>query len=161
MTIIRVGGIDPGLIHTGIVGITLDSQKRSISVLHHIVDGPDVDAVVRHFTPPSVMHDSQIFIEKYRDRGTVFETHKEMRAFETHINVALKNAKLLDNTGVKKVVTDRMLEIIVGSLPTTNHRDLEAAARIGLYGALKDPAANSVVYHALIDHLGGRSWQRQ
>jgi hypothetical protein len=152
MTIIRVGGIDPGLIHTGIVGITLDSQKRSISVLHHIVDGPDVDAVVRHFTPPSVMHDSQIFIEKYRDRGTVFETH---------INVALKNAKLLDNTGVKKVVTDRMLEIIVGSLPTTNHRDLEAAARIGLYGALKDPAANSVVYHALIDHLGGRSWQRQ
>jgi hypothetical protein len=158
MTIVHIAGIDPGIVHTGLVGITLDSEERTIRVLHHVVEGTDVNEVMKYFSPP--LEGAQVFIEKYRDRGTVFNTHTKMRAFELALKNALKGSVLLDNTGVKKVVTRHMLDALVGKLPATNHQDLESAARIALYGALKDPASNSVIYHALVSHVGGRPWQR-
>jgi hypothetical protein len=160
VTIVHISGVDPGLVNTGIVGITLDSDKKTIRVLHHVLQGTDLDAALRHFTYPSLMADSRIFIEKYRDRGTSFTTHSEMRAFETKLKGVLPQSVVLDNTGVKKVVTGKMLDAIVGKLPTTNHRDLESAARIAIAGALKDPVDNRVFYEALTAHKEGQPWAR-
>ena len=103
-----------------------------------------------------------VFVEKYEDRGTTFTTHSEMRAFETQLKRLVPHIVLLSNAGVKKVVKDDMLERLhCLNFPTTNHRDLQAAARIGIYGALKDPAANSLIYQYLIDSVRGESWQIQ
>ncbi|URM86405.1 hypothetical protein SEA_GSHELBY23_8 [Microbacterium phage Gshelby23] len=158
MSIIHLGGVDPGLVHTGLVSIRADSQKRTCTVLTEIIDGPDVERV--QSLSSVVLKGAQIFVEKYEDRGTVFSTHSDMRVFETKVMAALPHAKLLSNTGVKKVITDQMLDAIVGDLPTTNHKDLESAARIAIAGGLKDPQINSVMYHLLLDHLRGESWQR-
>jgi hypothetical protein len=156
MTIVHLGGIDPGLIHTGIVSLRLDSQRKTRRVLAEIVDGPNTQLVDDYCSV--LLQGADIFIEKYEDRGTVFGTHGEMRTFESQIKAAIPRAKILSNTGVKKVVTDLMLDAIVGDLPTTNHKDLESAARIAILGGLKVPEINSVMYHLLIDHIKGESW---
>ena len=155
MTIVHLNGVDPGLVHTGVVDLLIDNQKRNIRVQAHVIDGPDVAAVAA-----KVDRKALLYIEKYEDRGTSFDTHSEMRTFETLLRKELPHATVLSNTGVRKVVTDMMLSVLVGDLPTTNHKDLESAARIALYGGLKIPAINSVLYHATIDHLAGRSWAR-
>ncbi|AYD86152.1 hypothetical protein SEA_BURRO_9 [Microbacterium phage Burro] len=157
MTMIHLNGIDPGLVHTGIVSLQVDSQKRTHRVWHQVVDGPDVEAV----RDSPILVGTRIFIEKYEDRGTVFETHAEMRKFETNISNALPGAKVMSNVGVKKVVTDKMLAILIGDLPATHHKDLESAARIMIAGGLKDPVVNSVLYHLMIDHLAGASWRTE
>jgi len=155
VTIVHLTGIDPGLVHTGVVKLQLNNLERTINVTSVVVLGPDAAAV------KSVVGQApNVFVEKYEDRGTSFSTHGEMRAFERDLTAAIPRAQLLSNTGVKKVVTETMLDVIVGKLPTTNHQDLESAARIALYGGLKIPEINSVLYHLAIDHLAGRSWAR-
>ena len=158
MTIIHLGGVDPGLVHTGLVSIRADSQKRTCTVLTEIIDGPDVERL--QSLSSAVLADAKIFVEKYEDRGTVFSTHSDMRVFETKIMSALPHATLLSNTGVRKVITEQMLDAIVGQMPTTHHKDLESAARIAIAGGLKDPKINSVMYHLLLDHVRGESWRR-
>ena len=59
-------------------------------------------------------------------------------------------------------MTDDILRVMhCYQFPTTNHRDLQAAARIGIYGALKDTRANSLIYQYMIDALGGNPWKVQ
>ena len=159
MTILHVAGVDPGLRNTGVVVIQMDSIQKILKVTATAIDGADVAAV----SDAIKYHDHiSVFIERYEDRGTVFGTHAEMRAMEHELKLAMPKAKLLSNTGIKKVVTDEMLdEFGLLHLATTNHRDLQAAARIGLLGALRVPAMNSVIYGFLIDQVRGETWQRQ
>ena len=158
MSIITIIGIDPGLVHTGVVMIKIDTIKNVHRVEHHTVDGDDPRATaawVHHRDPSQFAH---IFIEQYIDRGTVFSTHSKMREFETELKRAIPGAKLVKNTGVKKVVTDTMLKLLdAWKFPTTNHRDLQAAARIGVYGALKEPELNRAFYNVVTKILDERT----
>ena len=158
MTILTWTGVDPGLVHTGIVTVTLDNYARTVSVHHTVIQGADADTVADYLTNSQDL--GAVFVEKYEDRGTTFTTHSEMRAFETQLKRLVPHIVLLSNAGVKKVVKDDMLERLhCLNFPATNHRDLQAAARIGIYGALKDPATNSLIYQYLIDSVGGKPWQ--
>ena len=158
MTILTWTGVDPGLIDTGIVTITLSNEDRSIHVMATAMRNADVETVADFLTESQDL--GQIFVEKYEDRGTSFTTHHEMRAFETQLKRLVPHVVLLSNTGVKKVVkNDTLARLHCLDFPTTNHRDLQAAARIGIYGALKDPAANSLIYQYLIDSVGGKPWK--
>ena len=77
-----------------------------------------------------------------------------MRAFEQELKRALPTAKLVDNTGAKKIVTRELMELLdVWKFPTTNHQDLQAAARIALFGALKDTGLNRALYNLTIKLL--------
>lgn len=157
MTIVHLGGIDPGLVHTGVVGITLDNLKRTIRVRSHIINGPNPGAVAA-----AVDQRATLFIEKYEDRGTVFSTHNEMRVFEVALKSALPRATVLSNTGVKKVVTEQMLRVLgLTGFRTTHHKDLESAARIAVFGGLKDPAINAIFYQALTSYTDGQPWTIQ
>jgi hypothetical protein len=121
--------------------------------------GDDPDAVAQSLDGFT----GEIFVERYEDRGTVFGTHADMRKMESALMTALgrRRATLLSNTGVKKVITDPMLDAFgLLHVQSTNHRDLQAAARIGIQGALRVPEYNSVIYQYLIDSLAGHSWAR-
>lgn len=158
MSIITIVGIDPGLVHTGCVALTLDSGRKSLRVEHEAVAGASLQDVI-DFTRRYPA--ARVFIEKYRDRGTAFSTHGSMRAFEVQLRSALRGSELIDNTGVKKVITRQMMQALdCWTFPATNHQDLQAAARIALYGAVKDPDLNAVVYQYLSDYSEGQQWQR-
>ena len=153
-------GVDPGLVDTGLVTITLNNEDRSIHVMATALRNTDAETVADYLTNSQDL--GAVFVEKYEDRGTTFKTHSEMRAFETQLKRLVPSIVLLSNAGVKKVVKDDMLKRLhCHDFPTTNHRDLQAAARIGIYGALKDPAANSLIYQCLIDSVRGEPWQIQ
>ena len=155
MTIVHLGGIDPGLVHTGVVSLLVDSQQRAISVSSHVVNGPNAGQVAA-----AVDKRATLFIEKYEDRGTVFTQHSDMRKFEVELHKLLPKATILSNTGVRKVVTEQMLRVLgLTGFRTTHHKDLESAARIAVYGGLKDPAINAVFYQALTSYTDGRPWQ--
>lgn len=160
MSIISLVGIDPGLVHSGVVGIELNTEKKIVIIDHRIVEGDNVKLISR-IAAGFAEHggESHIFIEKYIDRATAFATHGKMRVMEADLKNALTAAKLIDNTGVKKVVTPKLMKLLdVWDFPMTNHRDLQAAARIALYGALKDDRLNTILAKIVMDHLDGSPW---
>lgn len=153
-----VTGIDPGLVHTGIVMFYFDPSAREWGRVARVIDGPDVLSIktqVLSFQPHPV------FIEAYKPRSH-FSTDKKMVEAVHDISKALPKAKQLDNSGVKKVVTADLLKLLdCWTFPvSTHHQDLRAAARIGLYGALKDDGMNLVIAQFVIDHLDGTAWTR-
>ena len=151
-------GVDPGLVDTGLVTITLNNENRSIHVMATALRNTDAETVADYLTNSQDL--GAVFVEKYLDRGTTFSTNSEMREFETLLKKLVPSIVLLNNTGVKQVVKDDMLRRLhCYDFPTTRHRDLLAAARIGIYGALKDPAANSLIYQCLIDDVRGKPWR--
>lgn len=152
-------GVDPGLVHTGVVGIRLDVVPRTIRVLHEIVPGDFVHGVQVAVLSVGGNAHEQGWIEQYRDRGTVFSTHSDMRAFEVKLNAALPGYKLQSNSGAKKLISNKLMRVLgCGKFPTTNHRDLEAAARIAILGAMKRPDLNEILATVVRDHLDGSPW---
>lgn len=148
VSIITIIGIDPGLVHTGVVMIKIDTIKNIHRVEHKIVESDNPAETAAWVRRHDASNQAYIYIEKYLDRGTVFNTHSRMRAFEQELKRALPVAKLVDNTGAKKIVTRELMELLdVWKFPTTNHRDLQAAARIALFGALKDTGLNRALYN--------------
>lgn len=168
MTIITLVGIDPGIVHTGLVKIELDSHAKTIKVEDEIVVG-QLDAQ-RQFWPEGTaalvsdtyydlmagaLGERIVAIEKYRQRGTVFQNNTHMQRLEQELRRYLPVAQLLDNTGVKKVVTDDLMKLFnVWKFRTTNHRDLQAAARIGLYAGIRDVDVNVVMSDYVRDNIG-------
>ena len=67
---------------------------------------------------------------------------------------------LLRNTGVKKVVTQELMELChCWKFPSkTHHQDLRSAARIALLGMMLDDTLNKVLYTYATDNVDGRTW---
>ena len=74
-------GVDPGLVDTGLVTITLNNEDRSIHVMATALRNTDAETVADYLTNSQDL--GVVFVEKYLDRGTTFSTHSEMREFET------------------------------------------------------------------------------
>lgn len=153
---ITIIGIDPGIVDTGAVALQIGADLKSWSVQYEKITGEDADAVAR-FVQKHGLGEVHTFIEKYRDRGNVFNTHAEMRALEHAIKKAVPGAKLIDNTGVKKVITIELMRLfgVYTFKTSTHHQDLRSAAYIALYGALKDARLNRILTDLVIDIL----WQ--
>ena len=177
MTHYTLTGIDPGLVHNGVVALHIDTDKRTLAVRHTIVDGqlttdlepwPEAtaqevwvewSALLREFGMTDWL--GYTFIEQYRDRGTAFVQHGPMRRLETLLKQRMPEAKLVDNTGVKRVIKPGLMKLLgLWNFPTTNHRDLQAAARIMLYGAVKNDQLNRVLYQVVTEIKDGTTWER-
>lgn len=150
-------GIDPGLVHTGVVAIELDDLRRSWHVEPHVVAGLDVDEVKDIVT--SYDAKDYVFIEAYRPRSH-YGTDARMGKGVADMKAAIKGSTALDNTGVKQVVGQPLMEMlgVWKFSQTTHHQDLRSAARIGLYGALKVPYLNQILTEFVTDQLDGRAW---
>lgn len=161
--LVQLIGIDPGLVHTGCVSITLFPDPGAIRLRSHVVAGLDVQQTqhwveARRALQPDVQ--SEVFIEAYRPRSH-FDSDAAMGAAVKEMKQALPGSKTLLNTGVKKIVTPELMKAmnIWSFSQRTNHQDLRSAARIAVYGGLKDPEINQVITKLVIDHLDGNTWK--
>ena len=139
-------------------------DRVTLNTAYEALPGSDLESIQEfcgHYLDPS-FGETHIFVEQYRDRGTVFNTHATMRQLETLIRSTIPESKLIDNTGIKKIVTSEMMKLLdVWDFDQkTHHQDLRSAARIALYGALKDEKLNRVLYH-LITRLLREQWRHR
>ena len=160
MTLVTVTGIDPGLVNTGVVVLRANTRQHHLNVEHFVIDGK-----VNHAKQVAELLDSlgystkHVFIEAFRERGNQYAQDKAMRELMADFRSVLPKATVLDNMGVKKIVPTEILGIFgMDNFPTTHHRDLESAARILVYGMLKDDKLNEVVYSIVSDYVRLRSW---
>lgn len=153
-------GIDPGLVHTGLVILQFDAALCRLSTRWFVIDGPDA-AKTRHivegvgFTP-----NQRIFIEGYRPR-LHYGTDARMLDAVKEFKAKLPTAHVLDNMGIKSVVTDDLLKLMElwNFFQVTHHQDLRSAARIALFGALKEPLLNSILTRYVQDAVDGHRWE--
>jgi hypothetical protein len=157
MTVTHVVGVDPGLVHTGVVNLVFKPEVKEILVLDRLVVGlNDTEvqkAVALVGTKPI------IFIEGYKPRSNL-NSDRRMQDGVTRIRQAT-GGKVLDNMGVKKVVKKSLMDLLgVWSFTTTtHHQDLRSAARIALLGMLKDDELNRLLADVVRDHLNGDDWR--
>lgn len=154
-------GVDPGIVHTGVVMLDFDVEQRKLKVDHRLIDGTDAPATaaaVQDMTGLSSLGTLDIFIEEYRPRSG-FGVDQEMMVANAEFRKAL-GGKLLRNMGVKKVVSKELMDLLhCWSFPTrTHHQDLRSAARIALLGMMLEPALNQVLYSYTTDTIDGRIW---
>lgn len=148
-------GVDPGLVHTGVVHMEVNDLTREIIITHEIVMGPNVDAVNAFLLAQST---GPVYIEGYRTRGQ-FSTNDRMIRAVADMKAGLPHSKVIANTGIKKVVKPKLLQVLhLEKFPTTHHQDLQSAARIMVLGMLKNPEQNSVLAGVVSDHISGVAW---
>lgn len=153
MNVARISGVDTGLVHTGVVSMQWDKPGRRIKIATLVVSGPDPVPVAQF-----VKGDERIFIEDYRQRSAFNSDVRMIKAVNEM--KAATGGELLNNMGVKKVVKPELMKLLgVWNFATpTHHQDLRSAARILLFGMLKDDTLNKLVTAAVQDHLRGRTW---
>lgn len=152
---IHANGVDPGLVHTGVVSMSVNDVAREIHISYQIVMGPNVDAVRDFLSKQAV---GPTYIEGYRTRGQ-FNTNDRMIRAVADMKAGLPHSKILANTGIKKVVKPELLRVLqLEKFPVSNHQDLESAARIMVLGMLKDVTQNQVLATRVTDHMNGVGW---
>jgi hypothetical protein len=157
----HIVGIDPGIVHTGVVEMNFYPRDREITVQHEVVLGTDAAAVRDWiYRVPSAPGETApvIFIEGFRARSNLGHD-REMTEAVAAMKQATKG-QVLDNMGIKKVVRTEVLKLLgVWQFATpTHHQDLRSAARIAVLGMLKDPDLNRLLADVVRDHLDGRTW---
>ena len=161
LSIAHVIGIDPGLVHTGCVSMRFDETHRIVTVQHAVVRGPDVDKVkewIKSLEQPGPR--PHIFIEKYAPRQRL-NTDERMVKADAAFLTGLRGCKMIRNTGSKQVVKQELMQLLgVWQFSTpTHHQDLRSAARIGLFGMMKDPPLNAWLADVVRDTLDGNPWE--
>lgn len=144
-----VAGIDPGLVHTGLVVLKFTENFRRLGVSTAVIDGLDAPATQAELVKlvrPTPVDLVDVFIEKYRPRSG-FSTNDRMMEANTTFP-AETGGTLLLNMGVKKVVTPALMQLLDlwTFKPTTHHQDLRSAARIALFGMMRDDFLNKGLY---------------
>ena len=176
MTELTLVGIDPGIVDTGLVSIRLDSLRQTIQVTTQVWTGvtsknghsikvdeyflDDLAGFIQHET----MENSATFtfVEGFRPRGRDMIQDKKMMAMVQTINMSIKGSKIVDNTGIKKTVTEPMLKLFGCSrFQGTHHADLKSAARVALKGGIDIPPLNRLLADYVRDNLNGTPWSHR
>ena len=158
MSIVHVIGVDPGLVHTGVIGMQFAIHSQTVLVTHKVVDGPDVGEVAKWVSDwPSTK--PVVFVEQYRPRQHL-SADQRMTQVEHELKAALRGATFLPNMGIKRVISRDLMEVLeVWRWPTsTHHQDLRAAARIALLGMVKDAVLNELLASVVLDFLDQQPW---
>jgi hypothetical protein len=150
-------GIDPGLVHTGLVSLLFSDDNRTINLQDRVIAGPDARAV--RASIPLLGAKPVKFIEGYRPRSNFYGDNKMV---QTVAEMAREiGAIVVPNMGAKQIVRQPLMELLgVWKFSTvTHHQDLRAAARIAIFGMLKDDELNEVIAGVVRDHVDGRTWR--
>lgn len=155
----RIIGIDPGLVDTGVVVFDFMPEFKRVEIVATVCIGNDVPIVTRTVLSGVVNDPGHVFIEGYRPRSH-YATDERMTLLVKELHRAMPGSKVIDNTGVKKVIAQKLLVALgVWTFTTkTHHQDLRSAALIGLYGMVKDDTLNPVLADFLRDYLDGKKW---
>ena len=162
-------GIDPGIVDTGVVTLELNASERTWSITHTVFSAPMqrngfevsvkpevLDGVSRWCT---IGRNHLIGVEGYRQRGLNQRQDAEMLELVRALRETVPS-QIVDNTGIKKVVTEETLRLFKCSrFPRTNHADLKSAARVAIMRGLKDPVGNQLLALFMLDNLKGTPWR--
>lgn len=153
----QIVGIDPGIVHTGMVLISMDPGQHIIEVSHEVIAGVDTTRAQQFLG--GYRPTAPVFIEGYRQRSNYGTNDRMIQAVAAY-RQAFPRSKVIQNTGVKQVVRRPLMELLgVWKFSTpTHHQDLRSAARIAIYGALKQDTYNELIYTIVRDHLDGHTW---
>lgn len=157
MSLLHIVGIDPGIVHTGVVRLLVDPYNQAITVGHEVIQGIDGKKVAAWVYEEDVLPD--IYIEKYVPRAH-YGTDEAMVKGEAELMQHLPGAVLLRNFGIKRVVMPNVLELLhLWQFSTsTHHQDLRSAARIAVLGMMKDERTGPVLADIVRSHLDGTPW---
>lgn len=158
----RIIGIDPGLVHTGAVRFNFDTVGKRYAIDHQVFEGeagslgPNLQEV---FDWVDMYPTKHVFIEAYRPRAN-YNTDSSMSRIVTDLKRGITGSKVINNTGVKAVIRRPLMDLLEAWTFTTrtHHQDLRSAARIGLYGLVKDKELNRVLFQFTQDMLQGNPW---
>lgn len=153
-------GVDPGLVTTGLVMLDIDEKAKRLRVWATAIEGTDSHAAqVADWVGDLGGEPYRMVIESYRPRGNSFTTDPKMQKLLLEFKLTFPKALVLDNTGMKSVVKPALMQLlhVWNFSQKSHHQDLRSAARIALYGALKDDDLNPLmtdVVTSLIDNTG-------
>lgn len=156
---IHVVGIDPGLVHTGAVRLRFWPTEKRVDIDHAVFSGTRPEPVRDWVLDGAFRTRPRVFIEGYRPRSH-FGGDTKMVSAVNQVKLAT-GGKVLLNEGVKKVIRPELMKLLnvwLFSTPT-HHQDLRAAARIALYGMVKETWLNQVLADLVRDHLDGNDWK--
>lgn len=142
---LQVFGVDPGIVHTGLVELNWSSHNRKLRVNARSVDGITEQSVIelQKRIEQRMWRKSNIIVEEYRPKSH-FSTDTKMVEGQAMLKLHLPSAKIINNSGVKSIVTKELLQLLdLYDWPTTHHNDLRSAARIALLAMLRDERANN------------------
>lgn len=160
MSVLHTVGVDPGLVHTGLVRLILNKEDRSITTSHALVQGLDADTVARWVGLPKLdAPEADVYVERYMPRRN-YDSDERMVQGEAALKRALPSASFLRNTGVKKVVHPAVLQVLgMWKFPTpSHHQDLRAAARIAVLGMMFEEAGNQILSDVVRASIDGNPW---
>lgn len=169
-------GIDPGIVHTGIVAYGLCTHRPNrFPMIYRVIDTEDADAEDRvklitdgvsrfleDMLPPlaslnyaTAETPMLIFIEDYRSRASSNKPDAQMREIVSALRRLLPLANVVDNTGSKKIARPALMQQLgLNTFRATHHQDLQAASRIMIYGALKQDNLNALLAVMLYRSFG-------
>jgi hypothetical protein len=152
---VHIVGVDPGLVHTGVVGMLFQPQLEELEIWHTVVDGPNATAVAAAIPTGRL----PVYVEQYKPRQNL-SSDQRMTRVEHELRAALQGAVFLPNMGIKRVITHELMDLLeLWDYPTsTHHQDLRAAARIALLGMVKEAATNQIVADMVGDSLDYKPW---
>lgn len=150
-------GIDPGVVHTGCVRVTIDPVEETITRACTVIDGLDMQAAADWVD--SQPHDL-VVVEQYKVRKN-FSADTDMLRAESEIKRLVPRIKVQDNYGIVKLVPIGLLQILgLWDYPmSTHHQDLRSAGRILVRGAVRMPVYNKLVADVVLAHLLGQDWK--
>lgn len=149
-------GIDPGLVHTGIVKLSFQMGRREVFVSSTAVAGLDVKYIAELVAGSR----EACVIEAYRPRSH-FSSDQAMVSGVQDLKKEIIGSIVLQNTGVKKVVLQPVMDLFgARSFMATNHQDIQSALRILLLGMYKDSRHNELIYDVVNSHFAGlQQWK--
>ena len=158
MTALNLIGIDPGVRDTGLVHFKIDFQLEQIEVISGAWSGVTVYEKHHAYTNPDFLDEiagycqnigipSYIGIEGYRQRGLNTRQDAQMLHLVQDLKATIPKSVVVDNTGIKKIVTNDLLKLLNASRfdQVTNHADLKSAARVAIRRGLQEPVVNSTL----------------
>lgn len=148
---LRIIGIDPGLVHTG--GFLLELEEETCQGRVSTTFWPGIPvAEIKDWCGTG----AHVYIEAYVPRS-VLTTDREMVTGIKDLSKAIPNSQVIRNTGVKNIITEQMLKTLtLTRFQGTNHQDIKSAVRIGLYGMAKHPELNEYLYKLVTGEDGWR-----
>lgn len=154
----HIVGVDPGLVHTGVVRLLFKQPAKELLIETHVIDGLDAEAV-NEWTYQTGLPRPKVYVEKYRPRQNLSADTRMVQG-ERDLKREIPAAILLSNTGVKKVATEPLMRAmgLWSFKQSTHHQDLRSAARIAVLGMMKDEALNVTLSDLIRAHLNGKPW---
>lgn len=169
-------GIDPGIVDTGMVSMVFDFSAKTLTNTgrtwtgvatrrgHSLHVSPvfltQILKVTEGDNPKKGDYSRYTYIEGFRNRGRDSHQDQTMTVLVQSIQRQLAGSRVIDNTGIRKVVTRDLLQLFeVSRWPRTNHSDLLSASRVALKGALEDPELNQLIASVVMEQHERETWE--